>query len=49
MNKDLYDFIVDKKHHQYRKEIEITFDKNMSPIERMTYRFEKNLSQFVKV
>ena len=41
MNKDLYNFIVDKKHHQYRKEIEISFDKNMSPIERMTYRFEK--------
>lgn len=41
MNKELYDFIVDKKHHQYRKEIEISFDKFMSPIERMTYRFEK--------
>ncbi len=41
MNKDLYNFIVDKKHHQYRKDIELTFDKSMSPIERMTYRFEK--------
>ena len=41
MNKDLYNFIVDKKHHQCRKEIKISFDKNMSPIERMTYRFEK--------
>ncbi len=41
MNKELYNFIVEKKHHRYRKEIELTFDKAMSPIERMTYRFEK--------
>ena len=41
MNKKLYDFIVDKKHHAYRKEIELTFDKEASPIERMTYRFEE--------
>jgi len=41
MNKDLYNFIIDKKHHNYRKDIELTFDKNMSPVERMTYRFEK--------
>lgn len=41
MNKKLYNFILQKKHHQFRKEIELTFDKNMSPIERMTYRFEK--------
>lgn len=41
MNRELYNFIIDKKHHKYRKEIELTFDKSMSPIERMTYRFEK--------
>ncbi len=40
MDKKLYNFIVDKKHHAYRKEIELTFDKGMSPIERMTCRFE---------
>ena len=40
MNRSLYEYILNKKHHQYRKEIEISFDKNMSPIERMTYRFE---------
>ena len=41
MNKELYNFIVEKNHLKYRKEIEISFDKTMSPIERMTYRFEK--------
>lgn len=41
MDKNLYEYILNKLHHQYRKEIEITFDKSMSPIERMTYRFEK--------
>ena len=40
MNKMLYDFILTKQHHQYRKEIKISFDKSLSPIERMTYRFE---------
>lgn len=40
MNKELYDFIVEKKHHKYRKDVQLNFDKNMSPIERMTYRFE---------
>jgi len=40
MNKMLYDFIVTKQHHQYRKEIKTSFDKSLSPIERMTYRFE---------
>ena len=40
MNKKLYDFIVTKQHHQYRKTTEINFDKSLSPIERMTYRFE---------
>lgn len=40
MNKKLYDFIVEKKHHQYRKTVDISFDREMSPIERMTYRFE---------
>ena len=41
MNEELYNLILNKKHHKFRKEIKITFDKNMSPIERMTYRFEK--------
>ncbi len=37
----LYDYIVNKEHHKFRKEISLTFDKSMSPIERMTYRFEQ--------
>lgn len=42
MNKELlYNFIVTKQHHQYRKKVEINFDESLSPIERMTYRFEK--------
>ena len=41
MNKQLYNFIVEKQHHKYRRTIEIEFDKSMTPIERMTYRFEK--------
>lgn len=41
MNEKLYNFIVEKKHHKYRKDVTLTFDKSMSPIERMTYRFEK--------
>ena len=40
MDKGLYDFIVTKQHHQYRKDIKISFDKSLSPVERMTYRFE---------
>ena len=38
--KELYNYILNKEHHKYRKEIEISFDKYMSPIERMAYRFE---------
>ena len=41
MDKKLYDFILNKSHHQYRKEVEIKFDNSMTPVERMTYRFEK--------
>ena len=41
MDKNLYEFVLNKEHHKYRKDIEITFDKNMTPIERMTYRFEQ--------
>ena len=41
MDRKLYDFILNKSHHQYRKEIEINFDKSMTPTQRMTYRFEK--------
>ena len=40
MNKMLYDFISTKQHHKYRRDIEMSFDKSLSPIERMTYRFE---------
>ncbi len=39
--KQLYDYILNKEHHKFRKEIELEFDKNMSPIERMIYRFEE--------
>jgi len=39
--KKLYDFILNKEHHQYRRKINIDFDSSMSPIERMTYRFEQ--------
>ena len=38
--KELYNYILNKEHHKYRKEIELSFDKYMSPIERMAYRFE---------
>ena len=41
MDKKLYEYILNKSHHQYRRDIEINFDTDMSPIERMTYRFEK--------
>ena len=39
--KKLYDYILNKEHHKFRKEINLEFEKNMSPIERMTYRFEE--------
>lgn len=39
--KKLYDYILNKEHHKFRKEISLAFDKNMTPIERMTYRFEE--------
>lgn len=41
MNRNLYTYILNKSHHQYRKDIEIKFQTEMTPIERMTYRFEK--------
>ena len=41
MDKNLYQYILNKSHHQYRKEIEIKFDESMTAVERMTYRFEK--------
>jgi len=41
MDKNLYNYILNKEHHKFRKEISLEFDKNMSPIERMAYRFEK--------
>ncbi len=37
----LYNYILNKEHHKFRKNISLEFDKAMSPIERMTYRFEK--------
>ena len=37
----LYNYILNKEHHKFRKNISLEFDKNMSPIERMTYRFEE--------
>lgn len=39
--KKLYDYILNKEHHKFRKDISLEFDKDMSPIERMTYRFEE--------
>ena len=41
MDKNLYNYILNKEHHKFRKEISLEFDKNMSQIERMTYRFEE--------
>ena len=37
----LYEYILDKKHHQFRRDISLTFDSKQSAIERMTYRFEQ--------
>jgi len=46
MNKELYDFIRNKQHHQYRNPVawnlaELYSAKKLSPIERMADRFEK--------
>ncbi len=46
MNKQLYDFIVNKKHHQFRHTVDWDLgreysEKKMSPIERMSDRFER--------
>ena len=46
MNKQLYDFIVDKKHHQFRHKVDWDLcteysSKKLSPIERMADRFER--------
>lgn len=46
MNKNLYNFILDKKHHEYRHSVawelaEEYAAKNLSPIERMADRFER--------
>lgn len=40
-NRELYNFIINKKHHQYRGKINIKFNNDMTPIERMAYRFEE--------
>ena len=37
----LKEFLLNKKHHQYRKDFSLVFDKNMSIEERMVYRFEQ--------
>lgn len=39
--KELYDFIMNKKHHKFRKVMRLEFERGMSPIERMTFRFEE--------
>jgi len=36
----LYDYVLNKEHHKFRKNVELVFDKGTSDIERMTYRFE---------
>ena len=46
MNKKLYDFVLNKHHHKYRKSVDWTLadiyaQKNLSPLERMADRFEK--------
>lgn len=41
MNKELYNFVIEKKHLKYRKDVKIHIDKSMTPIERMTSRFEQ--------
>jgi len=46
MNKELYNNILNKKHHQYRRNVEWTLaqeyaEKGLSPIERMSDRFER--------
>lgn len=37
----LKEYLFNKKHHIYRKNITISFDKSMSPEERMAYRFKE--------
>ena len=41
MTEKLYNYVLDKKHHAFRKHLDVKFDKDMSAIERMTYRFEQ--------
>lgn len=41
MNKELYNFVVERRHHIYRKNISLFFNKSMTVKERMAYRFEK--------
>ncbi len=50
MNKKLYDFIVNKKHHQYRHTVnwnlgEEYSQKGLSPMERMADRFERMMNE----
>jgi formate C-acetyltransferase len=41
VEKNLYEYVLSKEHQKYRYKIDLTFDSKMSPIERMTYRFEQ--------
>ena len=41
MFQKLYDYVLNKEHHKFRKNVELVFDKGASDIERMTYRFEE--------
>ena len=41
MFQKLYDYVLNKEHHKFRKNAELVFDKGASDIERMTYRFEE--------
>ncbi len=40
MFEKLYDYVLNKEHHKFRKKAEIKFDEKLSDIERMTLRFE---------
>lgn len=41
MTERLYNYVLNKEHHKFRKHLDVSFSKEMSAIERMTYRFEQ--------
>lgn len=41
MDQQLYEEIVSKRHHRYRKRVDLRFDPEMPPEERMAWRFEQ--------